>query len=294
MSATAHVGVVERRPALATPTPTGRGDATVHSDLVEARAVTRRVATTFALACRLLPAAIRDDVYLLYLVFRTLDDLVDEGFPEAAGRVEAAAAWAEGRPGPRTREVDLLDALACRYPLPLAAIADFCSGMRQDLAAEGFATERELDRYCYRVAGTVGVVMTSILGAREPDEAYTAAAALGMAMQRTNILRDIDEDAAHGRVYLTQETIRRYGPPVPGRRETLMRDQIMRADALYEDGLAGVALLREGRHAIAAAGAMYREILREIERRGYGAVPGRAVVSKRRKLGVGLWAALRA
>lgn len=294
MSATAHVGLLERRPAPVSRTPRGAEPTSVHPDLVEARAVTRQVATTFALACRLLPAAIRDDVYLLYLVFRTLDDLVDDGLPEAAAHVEAAAAWAEGRPGARTREVDVLDALACRYPLPLAAIADFCAGMRQDLAAERFATERELDRYCYRVAGTVGVVMTSILGARETDEGYAAAAALGMAMQRTNILRDIDEDAAHGRVYLAQETILRYGPPVPGRRETLLRDQIARADALYEDGLAGVGLLRGGRHAIAAAGAMYREILREIERSGYGAVPGRAVVSKRRKLGVGLWAALRA
>jgi phytoene synthase len=303
MSATsAHIGVLDRRPAAGGATAQTRpaaGGATpqagaARADVAEARATTRRVGKTFALACRLLPAVIRDDVYLLYLVFRTLDDLVDDGLPEAAAHVEATEAWAEGRSGPRTREVHVLDMLARRYPLPLAAIADFCAGMRQDLAGDTFGTERELDRYCYRVAGTVGVVMTSILGARQPDEAYAAAGALGMAMQRTNILRDIDEDAEHGRVYLAEETLRRYGPPVPGQRELLLRDQIARADALYEDGLAGVGLLREGRHAIAAAGAMYREILREIERRGYGAVSGRAVVSKRRKLAVGLWAALRA
>jgi phytoene synthase len=136
--------------------------------------------------------------------------------------------------------------------------------------------------------------MTSLLGSREPDEAYVAAASLGMAMQRTNILRDIDEDAGNGRIYLATETLARYGPAAPGRREALLRDQIARADALYEDGLAGISLLREGRAAIAAAAAMYREILRQIERCGYGAAPGRAVVSRRRKLLVGLCATVRA
>src|ERR687894_1947387 len=81
----------------------------------EARATTRAVARTFALACRLLPRAVRDDVYLLYLVFRSLDDLVDDGAPEAAGRVAAVDAWARGEGGPHTREVALLQALARRH-----------------------------------------------------------------------------------------------------------------------------------------------------------------------------------
>jgi 15-cis-phytoene synthase len=258
--------------------------------IAAARDTTRRVATTFALACRLLPAAVRDDVYLLYLLFRTLDDLVDDGMSEAGARVDAVAAWADGDPAPSTPEVALLDELSGRHPLPRRAIGEFCAGMRQDLAAERFATEAELDRYCYRVAGTVGVVMTSLLGARDPGRAWPAAAALGMAMQRTNILRDIDEDAAAGRVYLAQETIAELGPPLPGRRAALVRDGIARADALYGEGLAGVAQLRRGRRAVAAAGAMYREILREIERRGLDA-QGRAVVPKGRRASIGLRAA---
>jgi phytoene synthase len=105
-------------------------------------------------------------------------------------------------------------------------------------------------------------------------------------MQRTNILRDIDEDMAGGRTYLAAETLHRFGPRAlePGRREALLRDQIARADALYEVGLAGIPLLCAGRRAIAAAAAMYREILRQIEREGYGARPGRAVVPASRKL----------
>ena len=100
-------------------------------------------------------------------------------------------------------------------------------------------------------------------------------------MQRTNILRDIDEDMAGGRIYLARETLAPLRPAAlePGRREALLRDQIARADALYEIGVWPASrMLRAGRRAIAAAAAMYREILRQIERDGYGARPGRAVV----------------
>jgi 15-cis-phytoene synthase len=264
-----------------------------HPALGEARATTRRVAGTFALACRLLPRAVRDDVYLLYLVFRTLDDLVDDGRSEASARVEAVAAWAEGRPGERTREVDMLAALDTRHALPRQAVAEFCAGMCQDLACETFATEADVDRYCYRVAGTVGLVMTAVLGARDPRRARPAAVALGIAMQRTNMLRDIDEDAANGRVYVAQEAVARHGSLAPGRRAGLLREQIAYADRLYERGLTGVEELLTGGRAIAAAGAMYREILRQIERDGYGATPGRARVPRTRKLAVVAGAAWR-
>jgi phytoene synthase len=105
-------------------------------------------------------------------------------------------------------------------------------------------------------------------------------------MQRTNILRDIDEDLMCGRMYVPSETLRRFGGDAlrPGRREELLRDGIERAEALYEQGLAGIPLLRRGRRAIGAAAAMYREILRQIERDGYGAEAGRAVVPGSRKL----------
>ncbi len=253
--------------------------------LAEARETTERVARTFSIACRLLPREVRDDVYRLYLVLRTLDDLVDEGDPRAAERVAAVERWAR-RGEVDSREARVLAGLAARHDLPRDALLDFCRGMRDDLRAAPIRTEAELDTYCYRVAGTVGVLMAAILGVDgDPGRARRAAAALGCAMQRTNILRDIDEDLAAGRVYLARESIERHGASLaPGRRAALLRDQIARADALYEEGLAGVALLRRGRFAIRAAGAMYREILRQIERDGLGARPGRAVVPTRRKL----------
>ncbi len=254
--------------------------------LAEARSTTRTVARTFAIAVRLLPREVRDDVYLLYLVFRTLDDLVDEGRPQAAARVAAVESWCRGGDA-ETTEARILDDLARRHPIPRDAVADFCAGMRSDLAFVPLRTEAELDTYCYRVAGTVGVVMAAVLGTDgDPVEARHAAAALGCAMQRTNILRDIDEDRGNGRVYLAEETVRRFGVPDPGRRELLLKDQIARADALYDEGIAGIVLLRSGGRAIRAAAAMYREILRQIEREGYGARAGRATVSRRRKLAI--------
>jgi phytoene synthase len=254
--------------------------------LSEARATTKRVARTFAFACKLLPRPLRDDVYLLYLVFRTLDDLVDGGDPDAAARLDAVEAWCAGEPAD-SRETRLLTWLERSHPLPRYAIADFCAGMRDDLAGVAISTESDLDVYCHRVAGTVGIVMSAVLGATDLA-APRHASALGQAMQRTNIVRDIDEDLGNGRVYLARETLERFGcagePPPPAERESLLRDQIARADVLYDEGFAGIALLPHGRRAITAAGAMYREILRQIERDGYGSQAGRAIVSRKRKL----------
>lgn len=261
-----------------------------HADptLAEARATTRRVARTFALAARLLPREIRDDVYRLYLVFRTLDDLVDDGEPDALCRVVAVEEWCRGG-APSTPETRLLASLDARHGLPRDALLDFCAGMRHDLDGAAVLTEEDLETYCYRVAGTVGITMSALLGTRPGVDARPSAAALGKAMQRTNVLRDIDEDWENGRVYLARETLERFGfldgaPPPPAAREELLREQIARADALYAEGIAGIALLSSGRVAIRAAASMYREILRQMEREGYGRRAGRVVVPRSRKL----------
>ncbi len=253
------------------------------AQVAQARATTRSIGRTFALACRVLPRAVRDDVYLLYLVFRTLDDLVDQGDPSAPDALAAVERWCEGG-AVTSPESAILDGLVARHQLPRAALEDFCQGMRDDLAGGRLRTEADLDVYCYRVAGTVGVVMTALLGRRDPRADHHAAA-LGVAMQRTNILRDLDEDRAAGRCYVPQHTLDRFGGDLrPGRREPLLRDQIGRADAWYEEGLAGIPMLRSGRTAVRSAAVMYREILRQIERDGYGATAGRAIVPGPRKL----------
>ncbi len=253
--------------------------------LRRARGTTHRVARTFGIACRLLPRELRDDVYRLYLVFRTLDDLVDDGDPRAWERVSLVEAWCT-EDVVSSPEARILADLNTRHPLPRHAVGDFCRGMWTDLECAPMGTEADVDRYCYRVAGTVGVVMAKVLGTVDDEVALPLAAALGQAMQRPNILRDIDEDMEDGRLYLAADTLARFGPQAlePGRREALLREQIARADAFYEIGVSGIPLLRAGRRAIAAAAAMYREILRQFEREGYGARPGRAVVPASRKL----------
>ncbi len=273
-------------------------DPAVAALLPEARQTIERVARTFALAARLLPGDVREDVDLLYLVLRTLDDLVDleaEGSddPTVSGRLAAVEAWAAGRvPEEPTQETRILDDLVRRHPdLPRDAVADFTAGMRQDLVGPDIATEADLDEYAYRVAGTVGRLMAAILGARGPD-ADAAARSLGIAMQRTNILRDIDEDLARGRCYVPSETLAAHAIADPealivADRTALLQDAIARADAAYEIGLAGTPLLRHGRRSILAAGRLYREILRQIERDGLGSRrPHRAVVPRWRKAAI--------
>ena len=260
-----------------------RGAQATDGYLPEAQEVMQNVARTFSLAARLLPATVRDDVVLLYLVLRTLDDLVDEQSPDADAAVAAVETWLV-TDETSTRETVILEDLTRRYGLPRPALVAFLQGMRDDLATPDIQTEGDLDVYCYRVAGCVGEMMASILGVWD-DAAWNAARALGNAMKRTNILRDVDEDLANGRVYLASDTLARFGITdlTTQDRTELYRDQIDRADTLYDQGLHGVPMLVHGGRSVAAAGAMYREILREIERGGYGSNRSRSVVSRPRK-----------
>jgi 15-cis-phytoene synthase len=241
--------------------------------------------STFAPAMRLLPGQTRTDVRTLYGVLRTIDDLVDDDDPRAPERVQALERWARGW-APASPEAHALADLASRHRLlPHEQVGEFCRGMRHDIARATIADDADFDRYCQQAGGSVGIVLAVLLGAAGPDEerAKHGMAALGRAMQVTNILRDIDEDLSARRVYISQSAIERFGFPAPGAREELLRDHIARADALYEEGLPAIGLLAHGREAMALSAALYREILREIERQGFGREPGRVVVPLERR-----------
>lgn len=239
-------------------------------------------ASTFSAGLLLLPRCLQADARSLYYLLRTLDDLVDEDDPRASERVAAVEAWAQGEGTLDTAEVRTLVDLSGRYPLSRQAFADFCKGMRADLTGEAMKTEADLERYCEYVAGTVAIMLAGLLGTIHSD-GVDKMAVLGRAMQRTNILRDIDEDLARGRIYIAANTIERFGFPSPGHREELLRDQIARADELFAEGLTAIPLLREGRRAMGISGILYREILRQIERDGFGRRAGRAKVPNWRK-----------
>jgi 15-cis-phytoene synthase len=238
-------------------------------------------ASSFSAGVLLLPSWLQEDARRLYYLLRTIDDLVDEGDPRADERVGALEEWALGG-CPDSPEAQTLTELSQRYPLSRDAFTDFCKGMRTDIEERVIETEEELEHYCECAGGTVGLMLAGLLGT-------TSAAAdsrmmkLGTAMQRTNILRDIDEDLVRGRVYIAQSTIDRFGFPHPGQREALLRDQICRADALFTEGLTAIPLLRNGRRAMGISGILYREILRQIEREGFGREAGRASVPTWRK-----------
>jgi phytoene synthase len=240
--------------------------------------------STFAPAMRLLPDQSRADVRTLYAVLRTIDDLVDEDDPRAPERVGALEDWAHGGV-PDSPEAHALSELADRHPLPREQMLDFCRGMRHDIERATVTDERDFDRYCQRAGGSVGIVLAVLLGAAgsAEEDAKRGMAALGRAMQVTNILRDIDEDLLAGRVYISRTAIERFGFPAPGAREELLRDHIARADTLYEEGLLAIPLLARGQAAMALSAALYREILRQIEREGFGRAPGRVVVPLERR-----------
>ncbi len=236
--------------------------------------------STFSAGIRLLPRDLQADARQLYYLLRTIDDLVDEGDPRAEQRVEAIERWAH-RKDANTPETRILTYLSRRYPLPPQALLEFCEGMRHDLTQTAIEDEDDLERYCQYVGGSIGVVLAKMFGTPHPD-GEDKMATLGRAFQRTNILRDIDEDLAHGRLYIARTTIERFGVPSPGTREDLLRDQIGRADQLYDEGLEAIPLLIRGQRGMALAAALYREILRQIEGAGYGRTAGRVAVPARR------------
>lgn len=232
--------------------------------------------STLAPGLRLLPSDVRADVYRLYDVLRTLDDLVDDAQPQAEQRIDAVERWARNEHA-ETYETRILTELSQRHILPKQALLEFCLGMRHDIAQEIIHTEEDLELYCQRAGGSVGIMLARLLGGSQP-EGEAKMATLGRAMQRTNIVRDIDDDAIHGRIYIARSTIERFGAPTPGVRAELLRDQIARADELYEQAADATSLLSRGQKGMELCTTLYREILRQIERDGYGLTPGRAIV----------------
>jgi phytoene synthase len=268
-------------------------------------ALMRQKARTFAFAAWLLPADLRRDAAALYAFCRTIDDLVDErpvDRPVAAVRRELAAwrAWLtdpqpDGTPV-RTALADLLR----RRDLPRTPLFELIDGCESDLERTSMPDEAALARYCYAVAGTVGVAMAALLGA-PLTEACQAAGVLGTAMQRTNILRDIGEDAARGRVYLPETTLATFQVRreevlacrlTPGLR-TVLAAQAAVARQEYARGLAGVRLLpRNARLPILVAGRLYERILAKIEQQDFDVFQRRAATSMTEKVFVALRVAL--
>jgi phytoene synthase len=262
--------------------------------------VTRQHSRTFFIASGLLPRAERRAIRALYAFCRVSDDLVDKSAEDSAGNLHL---WRQSLQGARAWDSDPVvlawaDTRA-RYQIPPQYAEQLLDGIASDLTQSRRQTFDDLARYCYAVASTVGLMVMHVVGYSGP-EAIPYAVKLGVALQLTNILRDVGEDSRNGRIYLPLDELADFGLSeadvasgiVDDRWRAFMRFQIDRTRRLYVEALPGVELLgKSGRFAIGAAAELYRAILDDIEAHDYNVFTYRAHTNDRRKLALlpGIW-----
>jgi len=183
------------------------------SDLVPAAIASEveagRKASNLAFALIALPRQRRADALVFYRFCRILDDIADSPVLAAGEKQAALAAWADVLAGRRDLPADLATIVE-RHAIDRALLGEILAGVQADLTVPRYATFADARQYCWRVASAVGLVSIRIFGCR--DAASTAYAEnLGLALQWTNILRDVGEDAANGRIYLPQDELARFG-----------------------------------------------------------------------------------
>jgi phytoene synthase len=261
----------------------------------EAAEATARGSKSFYFATRFFPPRLARSAHAIYWFCRTTDDIVDEATsPEDAAReiaeweVETKRALAAGRH--EDHSLSLFARACAEHGIPHEYALDLIAGVRMDLAPARYANFDELRVFCYRVASVVGLMMMHVIGFQgEPDR---QAVDLGIAMQLTNILRDVGEDLARNRVYLPLDELREYGyslEDLAARRrndafQRLMAFQCRRAKAYYRSGESGIpALSADGRFAVEIASKVYSGILGRIESGGYDVFDRRTVVPKAQK-----------
>ncbi len=273
------------------------------------RQITAKYAKTFYLATQLLPEEKRRAIWAIYMWCRRTDELVDGPqsrltTPETLDRWEKQLESVFAGQPMDDLDVALVDTLQ-RFPMDIQPFRDMIAGQRMDLYRSRYESFDELKLYCYRVAGTVGLMVSPILGLEdssskapwarylEADDPMDEAIALGIAKQLTNILRDVGEDARRGRIYLPLEELALFNYTeqdlfngvVDDRWSELMRFQIQRARKFYSQAERGIrALSPDSRWPVWAALMHYQGILDVIERNQYDVFSQRAFVPKPQKL----------
>ena len=240
-----------------------------------------------------LPARLAAARQMVAEVYLTLPELAHPGLDSPAERLVAADAQSPWDAG----ELAALKDCVRAFRIPEEPFQELISGMEMDLTLTRYRTWAELELYCYRVAGVVGLMLTPVLGCTDPG-ALARAADLGTGMQLTNILRDVAEDLGRDRVYLPAEELAAFGLSEADLRRgavtdawrDFMRFQVARARAYYARAGAGVPALGApgGQRMVRLMGALYGDILRDIERRDFDVFSARAHVGAARKLGLAL------
>lgn len=265
------------------------------ADLAECRQMIRDGSKTFYTASLLLPQRVCDASRSLYAFCRVADDLVDRSSDSSAAvdaLLERLDRIYSGAPGDQPADRAFAD-VAARFAIPREIPEALIEGFAWDAGGRRYENLAGLYAYAVRVAGTVGAMMSLVMQVRAP-QAIARACDLGIAMQLTNIARDVGEDARNGRIYLPLDWLAeagvdpesflaapRHTPALAG----VIRRLLAEADVLYARSLAGIAMLPMGcRPSINAARLLYAEIGREVERNGGDSLTKRAVVPASRKL----------
>ena len=254
--------------------------------------------TSFYFSFLALPAPRRRAIEAVFDFCRAVDDAVDLE-ADAGKAAEAADLWRaevarvfDGG-SPETQAGRALQPFVGPFNLPRDQFDALIDGVAMDAAPRRFETFADLEPYCHRVASSVGLICAEIFEYREKG-VLDYARDLGVALQLTNILRDVGEDAARGRVYLPESDLSRFGLTVSDIRRgvhderfiALMRFEIGRARALFDAALPGIALLAPtARPAVGAASLLYRAILDQIEAIDYQVHTQRARTSGGRPSG---------
>lgn len=273
------------------------------------RQITAKYAKTFYLATLLVSEAKRRSIWAIYAWCRRTDELVDGPAatittPETLDQWEAQLESLFAGHPVEDPDVAMVDTLQ-RFQLDIQPFRDMIAGQRMDLYRSRYETFEELNLYCYRVAGTVGLMSTAVMGVdtgnntaawnrhREPYIPTEEAIALGIANQLTNILRDVGEDARRGRIYIPLEDLARFNYTeqdllkgvVDKRWRELMRFQIERTRQFYAQAEKGISYLApDARWPVWAALMNYSQILERIERNQYDVFQQRAYVPRIQKL----------
>jgi phytoene synthase len=276
----------------------------------ECRLETAQWAKTFYLGTLLMPPEKRRAIWAIYVWCRRTDELMDSA--EAQARPASELSDRLDRWEQRTRDLfagqvqDGLDLVMRdtieRFPQPLQPYLDMIEGQRMDLRCHRYASFDDLKLYCYRVAGTVGLMTQEVMGLdaaytsapwSQPPDTSSAAVALGIANQLTNILRDVGEDRGRGRIYLPLDELARFGVSedqlmagvVDDNWRRLMAFQLQRARDWFARSEAGVRWLApDARWPVWASLRLYRGILDVIEQHGYDVFNKRAYVPTAGKL----------
>jgi phytoene synthase len=272
------------------------------------RQITAKYSKTFYLGTLLMPEAKRRAIWAIYVWCRRTDELVD-GPAAALTSDETLDHWEAnlesifaGHPL-EDPDVALVDTLE-KFPIDIQPFRDMIAGQRMDLYRNRYATFEELELYCYRVAGTVGLMSADVMGVDQsstgaPWDRYkelpnprNEAIALGIANQLTNILRDVGEDARRGRIYLPQEDLELFNYREEDlfagvnndQWKQLMQFQIQRARKFYAEAEQGIRhLSKDARFPVWSALMLYRNILTVIEENQYDVFNKRAYVPGWRK-----------